>query len=53
MMSYLLFLILFWKPIYNLGRYIYSKFYTKDDTHNYWGEQIKNWFVQLVALLKP
>ena len=52
-MAWLILLVVFWKPVYQLGRAAYAKFGSKDDTHSYWLEQSKDWFKQLLVLVKP
>lgn len=49
----LILFIIFWKPIYWFGMYIYNQFYTKDDIkRDGYLIDIKSWFNLLWALVK-
>ena len=50
-MFWFLFLIIFWKPLYWVGQYIYHKFYKKDDGEHIYMENAQNWFKELWRLV--
>lgn len=53
MLWLLIFLLIFWKPIYWLGMYVY--WHNKKDEHNTmeYITKLKSWFGGLWSLLKP
>lgn len=52
-MSYLLLLVVFWKPVYFLTRSMVSKFATKDGNTEIWLGKAKEWLKMLWELVKP
>lgn len=44
-------LVIFWKPIWYMGNYLYHKFAKKDDIVDIWLENTKNWFLELKKLV--
>lgn len=53
-MSYLLLLVIFWKPFYYILMYLYEKYKNKniEESNIYYNKSI-NWFFSLWSLVKP
>lgn len=51
-MSFLLILLIFYQPLYWIGRLIYNRITVNSDTTDYLSK-IKSWFVALWGLIDP
>ena len=52
-MAWWLLIVIFWKPLYLGGRYIYSKFVKKDGSEGVYTAKLSTWGLALLELVKP